>query len=80
MADGPPVTGCWWDPWWGYICSQFWSTYSQSNLSYGAGVGLRWDITESIFAKDGYHLLILNLSESKNAEFGSGRLEFGWRF
>ena len=19
VADGPPVTGCWWHPWWGYI-------------------------------------------------------------
>jgi hypothetical protein len=21
VPQGPPQTGCWWDPWWGYICT-----------------------------------------------------------
>jgi opacity protein-like surface antigen len=42
VADGPPITGCWWDPLWGYICSDFYSTYGATNFSYGAGAGLRW--------------------------------------
>jgi hypothetical protein len=32
VADGPPVTGCWWDPWWGYICSNFYSTYTETKF------------------------------------------------
>ncbi|MFV1982008.1 MAG: outer membrane beta-barrel protein, partial [Thiohalomonadales bacterium] len=23
VADGPPSSVCWWDPWWGYICSGY---------------------------------------------------------
>ncbi|MDH3812281.1 MAG: porin family protein, partial [Gammaproteobacteria bacterium] len=23
IQDQPPLTGCWWDPWWGYICDTF---------------------------------------------------------
>jgi opacity protein-like surface antigen len=80
VADGPPVTGCWWDPWWGYVCSNFWSTYSETNLSYGGGVGIRWDFDEQFFAKASYNLLIIDSSNSQNVQFPSGRLMFGWRF
>jgi len=80
VADGPPITGCWWDPWWGYVCSQFWNTYEASNLSYGTGVGLRWDINEQFFATAGAHILIIDASNSGDIQFPSGRLMFGWRF
>lgn len=57
VADDAPVTGCWWDPWWGYICSDFYSTYSSTNFSYGAGIGIRWDMNRDIAIKAGYRLL-----------------------
>ena len=65
---------------WGYVCSQFWSTYNASNLSYGTGVGLRWDINEQFFATAGAHILIIDSSNSGDIQFPSGRLLFGWRF
>ena len=34
---------CWWDPWWGYICSSYYSTYSDSSFGYSVGAGLRWE-------------------------------------
>ncbi len=42
VTDGPPTTGCWWDPWWGYVCRNFYSTYDDTRFSYGVGAGLRW--------------------------------------
>jgi opacity protein-like surface antigen len=36
--------GCWWDPWWGYICTPYQSTKSIDDFVYQAGVGARWDI------------------------------------
>ena len=33
VADGPPVTGCYWHPWWGYICSNFYSTFSNTTFT-----------------------------------------------
>ena len=36
------VTGCWWDPWWGYICENFYRTYSSTEFSYGGALGLRY--------------------------------------
>lgn len=43
---------CWWDPWyWTWICSPYAQTYSDSRLNYGADIGLRYDISRSVFIK-----------------------------
>ena len=36
--------GCWWDPWWGYICTPYQSTKSVDDLVYDVGLGVRWDV------------------------------------
>jgi opacity protein-like surface antigen len=45
IPDAPPQTGCWWDPWWGYICDTFQSTRSTDAFTYDLGLGLRWDLS-----------------------------------
>lgn len=58
VADGPPTTGCWWDPWWGgYVCRDYWSTYSETRSSYTAAVGLRWDYTRDMSFRAEYGIL-----------------------
>ena len=57
VSDGPPIVGCWWDPLWGYVCSDFYSTYNATNFSYGAGVGLRWNIGPDMSINAGYRWL-----------------------
>jgi hypothetical protein len=37
IADGPPQVGCWWDPWYGYICTSLTETKSDTSMSYGFG-------------------------------------------
>lgn len=81
VSDGAPVTGCWWDPWWGYICSDFYSSYSSTSLSYGAAVGLRWSISRDITVKAGYRWLEVEadkLREKPTVE--TALLEFVFRF
>jgi len=80
IADGPPITGCWWDPFFGYRCAQFFNTYNESSLSYGTGLGLRWDINESFFATASANILIIDVGEGDPLQFPSARLLFGWRF
>jgi opacity protein-like surface antigen len=36
--------GCWWDPWWGYICTPYQDTKSTDGFLYQAGAGVRWDV------------------------------------
>ena len=40
VVDQPPITGCWWDPWWGYICDTFYSTYGKTQESYNGAAGV----------------------------------------
>lgn len=62
VADGPPITGCWWDPWWGYICAPFYDTYSEDLTSWSGALGVRWDINRMWGLKASYGILELDTS------------------
>jgi opacity protein-like surface antigen len=81
VADGPPVTGCWWHPWWGYICENFYSTFSSTEFTYGTGVGLRYDFSGGGAIKASYNWWWLD-SGGKSDDFSleAFRLEYAWRF
>jgi len=66
VSDGSPVVGCWWDPLWGYICSDFYTSYSATNFSYGVGAGLRWDVNRDIAVKAGYRWLEVEADSLRN--------------
>jgi len=46
IPDGPPQGGCWWDPWFGEVCSTWQPTHSVDEFTYGVGLGLRWDVND----------------------------------
>ena len=37
IPDGPPQSGCWWDPWYGQICGTWQDTRSLEEFVYGLG-------------------------------------------
>ncbi len=78
IADGPPVTECWWDPWWGYICSDFFDTYNETEFSWGLGAGLRYDLGRQMFVKATYNWL--SIDSEVDLDVDSFKLEVGWRF
>jgi len=81
VADGPPTTGCWWHPWWGYICSNFFNTISGTETSYGGGLGFRYEIPGGAFVKLSYNLWKLQVGgDAAEPDMESVRLEYGWRF
>ncbi len=80
VADGPPTTGCWWDPWWGYICRPFYSTYSDTNFSWNVGAGLRFDLTRDMFVRGGYELMTIDGNSNVDPSFDAFRIELGWKF
>jgi hypothetical protein len=41
VQDGPPQTGCWWHPWYGYICENFYDTYDDTVTNLTAARSLR---------------------------------------
>lgn len=46
--------GCWYDPWWGYICNEYVQTYGTDAFTYGLGLGLQFDLSPAAFLKAGW--------------------------
>ncbi|WP_181898452.1 outer membrane beta-barrel protein [Alteromonas aestuariivivens] len=72
-------TVCWWDPWWGYVCDDYYSTYSDTAFSYGFGAGLRWNIAHNFVLKASLNQRWLDVdSVGDTPGVMSGKLEFVW--
>ena len=81
VADGDPIVGCWWHPWWGYICDGFYNTFDDTTFTYGAGVGLRYSFSGGTFLKAGYNVWELDsVGGAGDSTVTAARLEFGWVF
>lgn len=76
VPSQPPSTGCWWDPWWGWICSTTWKTYETSEFSYNAGLGLRWDVNGALFLRGTYSREWISL-DNGSMDFDTLSLEAG---
>jgi opacity protein-like surface antigen len=70
------VTGCWWDPWWGYICDTQLRTYESSEFAYNAGLGLRWDFNPSLFMRGSYNREWVD-TDAGGLDFDTLSLELG---
>lgn len=70
IPNGLDRAACWWDPWYGYICSTEWNTFKTSEFTYNVGVGLRWDFSDFLFTKAAYSREFLSL--------GKGSLDFDY--
>jgi hypothetical protein len=81
VADGPPVTGCYWHPYWGYICSNYYDTISETEMTYGGAVGFRFEFAGGSFVKANYSIYEVDVSgDGADPQLATARLEYGWRF
>jgi len=81
IPSGQPSIDCWWDPWFGYLCSGNVPTYDESSFYYGVGAGLRFDLSGNMFLKGGLYRNWLdydNASGSSDVDFL--RFELGFSF
>ncbi len=79
IASGPPVAGCWWDPWWGYICSGYQPTRGTSSWAGQLGAGLQWNFSHEFGVSAGYRENFIELA-NKRTPFGGLEVLFLWRF
>jgi opacity protein-like surface antigen len=81
IASGPPQTGCWWDPWWGYICSGWQPTHNTSAFTYNIGAGLELNLNQGFGIDLDYRENWLDLSNTHGTpSFGAMNLLFVWRY
>ncbi len=76
-----PSTGCYWDPWWGYVCYPYPPTYTATEFSYNAALGVCWDIRESFFLRASIGKQWIDVDKaSSTPDITLGRLDIGFAF
>jgi opacity protein-like surface antigen len=80
IAYGAPVGSCWYDPYWGYYCDSYQATYSDSRFSYNASVGIRWDLARDAFLRASIGTHWIDMKNSGDQDFTTGRLEIGFMY
>lgn len=80
VSDGGGGAVCWWDPWWGYVCDSYYSTYSDTAFSYSVGGGVRWDITRGFTLRASINQRWVDIDNvGDTPEMMYGKFEFVWR-
>ncbi len=51
IPNGELSGSCWWDPWYGYICSSYERTHAETRFTYGVSAGLRFDVNRIFFLR-----------------------------
>jgi opacity protein-like surface antigen len=81
VADGPPIVGCWWHPYWGYICDGYYNTFTETAFSYGVGLGFKYQFAGDSFLKLSYNSWELDgVGAAGDEGISAARLEYGWNF
>lgn len=81
IATEPPQTGCWWDPWWGYVCTSWQDTRTIDGFAYQLGVGARYDITDTVAVHGSYRIDWIDFDNADGTpEFDGFELSVGWKF
>ncbi|MBX5461266.1 MAG: outer membrane beta-barrel protein [Steroidobacteraceae bacterium] len=51
IPTGQVQVGCWWDPWWGQVCTPYQPTKDTDAFTYQVGGGVRWDVADFLSLK-----------------------------
>jgi opacity protein-like surface antigen len=78
IQSGTGSTSCWWDPWYGYVCSSYNNTKTESDWSYNAGIGVRFDVNRSFALQGSYQKTWLEADKVK-PEFDTFKIDFIFR-
>lgn len=81
VASGPPEIGCWWHPWWGYVCTGWQDTRTVDGLAYELGLGLRYDLGGPFVVDGSYRMRWIDFENATgNPAFDGFQLNLGWKF
>ena len=80
IPSGPPEGVCWWDPWYGYVCTSYQNTYAKDYFSYSLGLGGRWDVSPGFFLRGSVVWQWMDVGTAGTTAFPGGRLDIGFIF
>ncbi len=81
IPTAPPQVGCWWNPWYGYVCTAFQDTKTVDGYTYQLGAGLRYHLNDSFSLSGSYRMSWMNFPKATSTPTFDGlNLILGWRF
>ena len=81
IPTGQVSVGCWWDPWWGQICTPYQSTLSTDQVTYQVGAGVRWDFAPASTLRLSYDRTWFDLNHaSSTPSWDQLKLGFMYRY
>ena len=81
VPTGLPQTGCWWDPWYGYICTTYQDTKTIDGFAYQLGAGLRYDLSDTFAVHGSYRVTWVDIDRATSTpQFDGFQLSLGWKF
>jgi len=77
----PPQVGCWWNPWYGYICESFQDTKSVDGFAYQVGAGVNYRITPTVSLSGSYKMSWLDMPKADGTPtFDAIQIILNWGF
>jgi hypothetical protein len=80
LYTGNITSGCWWYPYYGYVCGPVAQTYTSTEFTYGAALGLRYDFGRKMYIKGDVGKNYLDFGNSNTPDFDTYRFTFGFMF
>jgi len=80
IPNGGGSTSCWWDPWYGYVCTGTNPTKTQSDVSYNLGLGVRFDLNRQFAISPAYYRNWVEVQHAAGTPYADvWRLDFIFR-
>jgi opacity protein-like surface antigen len=81
IASAPPEIGCWWHPWWGYVCTTWQDTRTVDGLAYEVGIGMRYDFSDALAADAAYRMRWMDFENATGSpSTDTLQLSLVWKF
>ncbi|HSC26642.1 MAG TPA: outer membrane beta-barrel protein [Vicinamibacterales bacterium] len=81
VATQPPQVGCWWNPWYGYVCDAFQDTKSVDGFAYQAIAGVQYRWNPSFSMSGSYRMSWLDVPKADGTPtFDAIQLILNWGF
>ena len=80
IPTGSGSTSCWYDPWWGYVCGSYYPTKTENDISYSAGIGVRYDLNRQFSLQGSFNRSWIDISKAASTpEFDTWKLDLIFR-
>lgn len=81
LPTAPPQVGCWWNPWYGYICEGFQETKNVDGFAYQAGAGVDVRVNSVLSLSASYQMSWLDYPKADGTPtFDAIQLILHWAF